>query len=253
VRAWLPPVVFGVVFLALWEMFVRVQGIQPYLLPRPTAIADEFSGNTGLIWGAVRVTGVNALVGLVGGVVLGLAVAFLGNRFRLLGDLVTPLTGVVAAMPIIVLVAIFNNLFAITSQVPRRLMVLVAVFFIVFVNVSKGLRQANPTQVELLRSYGAGPSAVLRKVKLPNALAYLFTALRQAAPVAVVTAFVAEYFGGPQDGLGTRIAQSISNSKQAAGWAYVLGACLLGLAFYLAALVGERVAMPWQARRAGRS
>lgn len=249
-RSWLPPLVFGAGFLVVWEAFVRIQDVKPYLLPRPTAVANEFTGNLGLILSAVRVTGVNALLGLIGGVLVGLAVAFVGNRFRLLGNLITPLAAVVAAMPIIVLVAIFNNLFSITSQVPRRLMVLVAVFFIVFINVSKGLRQSNATQLELLRSYGAGPSAILRKVKLPNALAFLFTALRQAAPVAVVTAFVSEYFGGPQDGLGTRIAQSISNSKQAAGWAYVLGACLLGLAFYLAALVGERVAMPWQARRA---
>ena len=166
----LPPVLFGAGFLVLWESFVRIQGIKPYLLPRPTAVIDEFGSNLGLIFGAVRVTGFNAALGLIGGVVVGLAVAFGGHRFRLLGKLISPLAAVVAAMPIIVLVAIFNNLFSITSQIPRRLMVLVAVFFIVFVNVSKGLDQSNPTQLELLRSYGAGPSAILRKVKLPNAL-----------------------------------------------------------------------------------
>ena len=152
-------------------------------------------------------------------------------------------------MPIIVLVAIFNNLFAITSELPRRLMVTVAVFFVVFVNVTKGLTQSNATQLELLRSYGASESAVIRKVRVPNALGYLFVALKQAAPLAVVTAFVAEYFGGNQNGLGSKITSAIATSKDTAGWAYVLAACLVGVLFYVLSTVLEYVAMPWARHR----
>jgi NitT/TauT family transport system permease protein len=147
-------------------------------------------------------------------------------------------------MPIIVLVATFNNLFSITSEIPRRLMVIVAVFFVVFVNVTKGLTQANATQLELMHSYGASPAAIIRKVRVPNALTFFFVALRQIAPLAVVTAFVSEYFGGKQNGLGARITQSIASSRDAAGWAYVLAACLLGLAFFVAALLIERAVAP---------
>jgi NitT/TauT family transport system permease protein len=86
-------------------------------------------------------------------------------------------------------------------------------------------------------------------VRVPHALEFFFVALRQAAPLAVVTAFVSEYFGGVQNGLGSRISQSIANSKDAAGWAYVLGACLLGLAFFMGSIALERIAMPWKARR----
>ena len=43
----------------------------------------------------------------------------------------------------------------ITSEVPRRLMVTLVVYFIVLVNVAKGLRQVQPTHLELLRSYAA--------------------------------------------------------------------------------------------------
>jgi NitT/TauT family transport system permease protein len=60
----------------------------------------------------------------------------------------------------------------------------------------------------------------------------------------VITAFVSEYFGGSQNGLGSRIVGNIAISANAAAWAYVLGACLLGLAFYAAAVALERVATP---------
>ena len=57
------------------------------------------------------------------------------------------------------LVAVFNNMFAITSEIPRRLMVTLVVYFIVLVNVAKGLRQVEATHLELLRSYAATPVA----------------------------------------------------------------------------------------------
>jgi NitT/TauT family transport system permease protein len=138
-----------------------------------------------------------------------------------------------------VLVAVFNNMFSITSEVPRRLMVTIVVQFIVLVHVARGLTQVDPTQLELMRSYAATESAILRKVRVPNAVPYLFTALRIAAPAAVITAFVSEYFGGSQNGLGSRIVSNIAISSNA-----TVGACLLGLAFFLAAVVLERLVTP---------
>jgi NitT/TauT family transport system permease protein len=81
-------------------------------------------------------------------------------------------------------------------------------------------------------------------VRIPNAIPYLFTSLKIAAPASVITAFVSEYFGGSQNGLGSRIVSNIALSNNAEAWAYVLGACLLGLAFYLTALILERVVAP---------
>jgi len=239
-----PPVVFGLAFLALWEAAVKVLDFRPYFLPAPSSILGQFRENRDLIWEAARVSGGNAFVGLLVGMVLGVAMSFLLGRFRLLNDLMTPLAVALNAVPIFVLVAVFNNMFSITSEVPRRLMVTLVVYFIVLVNVARGLREVDPTQLELMRSYAASDGAVLRKVRVPNAVPYLFTALKIAAPASVITAFVSEYFGGSQNGLGSRIVGSIAISKNAAAWAYVLGACLLGLTFYLTAVAVERVATP---------
>ena len=245
----LPPVLFGVTFLVLWELFVVTRHIKPFLLPKPSAIWGQFHANFRFVRSSTRVTGTNALVGLLLGVASGVLVALTASRFRLMRELIAPLAISVAAVPIIVLVAILNNLFSITSEVPRRLMVALVVFFIVFLNVSKGLAQADATQLELMRSYGASDASIIRKVRVPNALGYLFVALRQAAPLAVVTAFVSEYFGGTQNGLGARITQSIASSRDAAGWAYVLAACLLGLTFFVISIALERIAAPWRARQ----
>ena len=240
-RAVWPPVLFGVAFLALWELAVEVFDWKPYFLPKPSSIWEAFVDNLDLVWDAAAVSGRNALVGLVAGTVLGVAVSFLLMRFRLLNDMLSPLAIALNAIPIIVLVAVFNNMFAITSEIPRRLMVTLIVYFIVLINVAKGLRQVGPTHLELMRSYAATPTQVLTKTRIPNALPHLFTAIRIAAPNAVIVAFVAEYFGGPQNGLGNRITSNLSNSRNAVAWAYVLGACLLGLAFYLVSILLESI------------
>ncbi len=212
-------------------------------------IWKEAVHNAEFLRAAATVSGTNALVGLLCGIVLGCAVAMIANRFKILAEIVTPLSAAISAIPIVVVVSILNNMFRIGSEVPRRLMVTIVVFFVVFVNVARGLRQSNATQMELMRSYAASPSQVMKKVRFPNAMPFLFTAIKIAAPLAVTTAFVSEYFGGTQDGLGQKIPAAMANSKDPLGWAYVGAACALGLGFFIAANVLEYVAVPWQRSR----
>ena len=239
------------VFLLLWELFVVARDIKPYLLPKPSAIWSEFIGNRSQEWQTAKVSGLNALVGLL----VRHRCSACSRRSWPSGserwaNCSRPLAVAVNAVPIIVLASVFYAMFRPPARSPRRLMATLVVFFVVFVNVTRGLTQTSPTQIELMRSYAASPQAVLRKVRLPNALPYFFTALRIAAPLSVITAFVAEYFGGTQNGLGNRITSSIANSRNTTGWAYVAVACGLGLLSYLGALILERIVMPW--RRASR-
>jgi len=242
------PLCFGVSFLAIWEGAVVGFDLKPYFLAAPSKIAEQFFKNTTRIWEATVVSGTNALVGLVIGTILGIAMSFILSRFRFLSQLVTPLAISLNAIPIFVLVAVLNNMYSITSEIPRRFMVTLVVYFIVLVNVARGLTQVRSIHVELMRSYAASDLAILRKVRVPNAIPYLFTALKVAAPASVITAFVSEYFGGSQNGLGSRITSNIANSKNAAAWAYVLGACLLGLAFYTVSIILENLTRKGQTK-----
>lgn len=237
-----PPALFGVGFLVLWELVVRIFDIAPFTLPAPSAIFTAFVERFGQVREATFETGTNALVGLLLGIVLGVLASLLTVRFVQVEALLTPLAVAVNAIPIVVIVPILNNmLFGTTSQLPRRLMVMLIVFFVVFVNVSKGLRQVSATHLELMRSYAASPTEIMYKVRVPNALGYLFTALKIAAPLAVITAFVAEYFGGVQNGLATGVRNSLNGSKDVT-WAYVIGASTLGLTFYVISVALESAA-----------
>jgi NitT/TauT family transport system permease protein len=89
----------------------------------------------------------------------------------------------------------------------------------------------------------------MAKVRVPNTLPFFFTAIRTAAPIAVIIALVSEYFGGTQDGLGTKIASTLNGSNKALGFAYVVGGSIVGLLFFAGANLLEYLVVPWQRRR----
>ncbi|WP_258064264.1 ABC transporter permease subunit [Rathayibacter rathayi] len=71
-----------------------------------------------------------------------------------------------------------------------------------------------------------------RTITLPGAVPYVFMGLRIASSLAVISALVAEYFGGPVSGLGKSITTVASGSDYAFAYAYVLGAVLVGVMFF---------------------
>jgi NitT/TauT family transport system permease protein len=249
-RLWtvLPPVVVGLAAVGAWQVTVTAGRIAPYILPAPSEIGTEFVEQRANIWHAALASGANALIGLIGGSVVAIVLALAASRWRPLSEVSLPFAAVVNALPIIALAPVLNNMFETTSSIPRRLVTGIVVFFPVFINTLRGLREVDPIHRELMRSYAASGWTFAVKVRLPGALPYVFTGLRQASSLAVIAAVVAEYFGGLQNGLGSRITSAAAFTAYPRAWAFVAGACLLGLVFYLTTLLVERLAMPYRSR-----
>jgi len=243
-----PPVVVALVFLGLWQAIVVVNDIKPYLLPAPSLIYTSLTDNLSGVVEAALYTATTAVLGLAIGIVIGSVIALIASRFVVVNKLATPLAAGLAAVPIIALTPILNNMFDITSRTPRVLVTVIIVFFPIFVNVTRGLTQIQPAHLELMKSLNAAPGKVMRLLRIPNALPFFLTGMKIAAPLAVIAALVAEYFGGPQQGLGARIASSAANTAYGRAWAYVVAAIVVGLLFYLAVLLLERLATPWTGR-----
>jgi NitT/TauT family transport system permease protein len=81
------------------------------------------------------------------------------------------------------------------------------VFFVVFFNVSQGVREANATLVDNARMLGMSERQLLRHVYWPSALSWMFSSLHTSVGFAVVGAVVGEYLGASA-GLGYLIQQA---------------------------------------------
>lgn len=232
----LAPLAFGVLFIGLWQALVTGLKIEPFIVPSPAAILGQFVTNLDTVAAGSLRTGSNALIGLLVGTVVGVLAAVVASQLRLFDSLAAPAVAALSVMPIVALAPVLYTMYGADVETARQLVAGLAVLIPVYLNTLRGLRQVRPVHRDLMRVYAATPRQQQLAVTLPTAAPYLFTGLRIASSLAVISALVAEYFGGPIGGLGKSITSAASSSNYPLAWAYVVGAILLGLAFYCVAL-----------------
>jgi NitT/TauT family transport system permease protein len=244
-REWLPAVAVLALGLGLWEGLVAAFAVQRFLLPPPSDILQTFWNERGTLWGAGWYTFKEALGGFVIGCSAGVLFALVVARWTLLRVAVMPYAIAASAIPIIAFAPITNQWFGLLNPLSKMMIAAVLCFFPVFVNTLRGLTSVRTSSIELMRSYAAGELAIFRRVRLPNALPYIFSALKVASVLAMIGAVVAEYFGGSQGALGVQIRNSAALFAFETAWAAILVASILGVAFYLAIALLERATLDW--------
>lgn len=245
-RDWVPAAAFLVLALVAWQVLVSVLSVQRFLLPKPTQIASAFWNERHSLWSAGWFTFQEALGGFVIGSGLAILVGLVLARWKPLRSAVMPYAIAANAIPIIAFAPITNAWFSPLSKSSKMAIAAVLCFFPVLVNTIRGLSSVRPESIELMRSYAAGEVEIFRRVRVPAALPYIFTALKVASVLAMIGAIVGEYFGGSIEALGVQIKNSASLFQFETAWAAILVASLLGIAFYLAVALAERIVTRWQ-------
>jgi NitT/TauT family transport system permease protein len=150
-----------------------------------------------------------------------------------------------SAVPIIAIAPILNNWFGVLNPVSKMMMAALLCFFPVMINVTRGLVEVQPASLELMRSYAATELQVLRKLRVPNMLPFLFTALKVGASLAFIGAIVGEYFGGTSDVLGRVVLTAMSSGSYDLAWAGILIGAVGAIVLFLVISTVERFAIPW--------
>jgi NitT/TauT family transport system permease protein len=247
VRRYVPAALLFLVGLALWEAVVAIFDIKGFLLPPPSEVLREYRETQSVVWSAGLVTLREALGGFLIGSTAAVLAAFGAARFTLLRQGAMPFAIAASSAPIIALAPIMNSWFGSTNPLSKMAVVAVMVFFPVMINGVKGLTEVQAGELELLSSYAARPGEVLRKVRVPHSLPFLFSAFKVASALSLIGAIVAEYFGGPRRALGVFISTQAAGSRLAAAWSAILVGSFLGIVFYVVILAVERRLMPWHA------
>jgi NitT/TauT family transport system permease protein len=242
---WVPALVVAAVVIGLWQGLIVAFHVQQFLLPKPSSIVSAFWTQRHQLWPAGWYTFKEALGGFAIGSGLGLLAATFVSRFKSAGAALMPIFIAANAVPIIAFAPIFGAWFNPIS--PRSKMAVAAVlcFLPVMVNTLRGLQSASPRQLELMRSYHASELQIWRRVRIPTALPFLFTALKVASVLAMIGAIVGEYFGGALNALGVLINSDAAVFQFTTAWAGILVASLLGISLYAAVVLTERIVVRW--------
>lgn len=244
-RYYLPTIVVFVAVIAFWEVFVRVSGIQTFFLPAPSVIVTRFFQVFNEVWSASLYTLSEAVGGFVVGCALGVIVAFVTARWTIAREVLLPFSIAANSIPIVAFAPIMNNWFGLLNPTSKMAIVAIIVFFPMMINTTRGLVEVDAGALELMRSYAASDFEILRRLRLPNALPYMFNAFKVGAALSMIGAIVGEFFGGPFNSLGQYITQKASLFDFPETWAAIIIGSLLGIAFYLVIVAIERIVMPW--------
>jgi NitT/TauT family transport system permease protein len=203
------------------------------------------------LWHHALFTAKEAVVGFLFGAVVGFGLGALLSQFRVLQRGIMPYVVASQTIPIlavapIVVVGLGNvAFFGWTMSNWERVAVIAAylTFFPVTVNTIRGLQSVDPRALELMHSYAASTWRTLWKLRFPASLPYVFSALKVAATASVVGAIIAEPASSIQEGLGGAIVnfnQYYSLDPKSL-WATNLIAALLGIGFFLAVVLAEKL------------
>lgn len=241
----LVPVLFGIGIFYVWEILVNGFQIPTILLPSPSEIWPVIESYQATLWRDFQQTYLKAVIGgFAMGCGGGFAVALLVDRMPFMQRGLLPLGSMVSALPIIGVAPILVMWFGPDWQ-SKAAVVVVMTFFPMLVNAHTGLAATTAMELDLMRSYGAGYWRTLFKVRLPNALPFIFNALKINSTLALIGAIVAEFFGSPTAGMGFRISMEVGRLHIPQVWATIAVAALAGSVSYGILALMERGSTFW--------
>lgn len=195
-------------------------------------------------------TAKEALLGFAMGTTLGLILAVIFVHSAVLQRGLMPFVVASQTIPILAIapmVVIWASK-ADISELGVPIIAAYLAFFPVTIYALRGLADVPQTALELMHSYAASPLEILFKLRFPNAVPYIFTALKITAPASVVGAVIGELPSGIQDGLGGAIinfAQYYTSAPPRL-WATNLITALLGILFFCVIALVEKIVVRWK-------
>ena len=191
---------------------------------------------------AALFTGKEALVGFLMGASLGFFIAVSLVHSRLMQRAFLPYIVASQTIPMLA-VAPMVVVWLQAGWLSVAVIAAYLTFFPVAINTLRGLQSADPRAHELLRTYAASRWKVLWHLRVPASLPYLFSALKVSATASVVGAIIGELPSSIEGGLGGAILNfnQYYSLVPANLWATNLIAAALGIAFFLAVVVAEKL------------
>jgi NitT/TauT family transport system permease protein len=194
------PAAFLLAFVGAWTLGVNLYNIPVYVLPTPLEIVMSFDGElVGLVPHA-KTTLWEAFFGWVVGNAIGISLGAVMAQFRVIRRSIYPYVIVLRSLPVVAFAPLLIIWMGVNSG-PILAAATITTFFPSLVNSISGFSSTDQLTKELMYSLNASRWEVFRKVKIYNALPYIFSALRISVALTFVGAVVGEWLVGSQ-GLG---------------------------------------------------
>jgi NitT/TauT family transport system permease protein len=230
--------------LVIWQLFVMISGIRPYLLPAPTQIFVELFDSFSVLIEHTWVTLVESLAGFLIAAVVGVGLAVVMVAVPFLRGLVMP--GLVAfnVVPKVAFAPLLIIWLGLGIQSKIALSFLIA-FLPIVVNTITGLIDIEPEMLNLVKLMKARSRLQFTKIRLPHALPAMFDGFKIALPIAIIGAIVAEFVAS-SEGLGYLIVAAGVQLNTTLVFASIFMIVIFSMVLYALLLFVESRFLSWR-------
>lgn len=233
-------------FFAFWQLLVVVTGLKEFILPSPLTtfgrifdpqIAPQYEW-----WKHFSTTLYEIGLSFVVTAVLGVATAIAMVWSKAINTIVTPIFAVFNSLPKIAFAPLFLLWFG-YGVFPNILIAVLMAYFPVVINTVAGLTHVDEDLLDLVRYLKASKAQTFIKIRIPNALPYMFTGFRVSSTLCAVGAIVGEFVASRQ-GLGFLLKSSQGMLDTPTMFACLILISTLGLSLFGLISLAERLLLP---------
>jgi NitT/TauT family transport system permease protein len=230
--------------LLAWEMAVRAFGVRSIILPPPSEILYVMGTRYQLLlthlWPSLYMTILGFLLSVIGGIVVAILITY--SRIIRLG--LYPVIVVSQVVPKISIAPLFIVWFG-AGMVSSLMLAFLVAFFPMTINAAMGFESVDEDIHKMARTFMGSPWQIFWKVRIPNALPYIFAGMKISITLAIIGVIVSEFVAS-QEGIGYLIKLSSGLLDTPLMMAAITMLSLAGLALYAIIAVAERRTIYWQ-------
>jgi ABC-type nitrate/sulfonate/bicarbonate transport system permease component len=241
------------IVLALWQAVVSFTDVSPYVAKGPADVwnflfvddpdlRSTAAEHRSELFDLARVTLKDAALGFVVGMTVAIVLAVLFTLSKTVEVGVMPLALLLRSVPLVSIAPVIILVTGRGTEASVAVIAAIVVLFPALANVLFGLSRANPESLDVVRVFGGGSLAALRKVAVPGALPSVFAAARVSVPGAVTGALLAEWLSTGK-GIGGMIQKFSASAQFDNLWSSVAIITVLTLVLYNLVQVAENVVL----------
>ncbi len=238
----LAPLAVGVIALILWELFVRITNMPPFLLPGPLLVVQALIKDWNTLFGSLMITVQITLVAFIAAVVSGVFISVLFVQSKWIERSFFPYAVILQTTPIVAIAPLIILWIRRVVPEPNTTFAALVVcawivaFFPIISNTTLGLNSVDHNLRNVFQLYRASKWQTLIYLQLPAALPYFLGGLKISGGLALIGAVVAEFVagtGGARSGLAYQILMASYNLQIPRMFAALLLTTVLGVLIFV--------------------
>lgn len=233
-----------VALIGVWQLVCSLEIVPGFMLPSPGAVVKALIEDFDLLMMHAKTTLLEALFGLLIGVIIGFLLAVMMDSFKLLRKITYPLLVISQTIPTVAIAPLLVLWFG-YEMLPKVVLIVLTTFFPVAIGLYEGFSSCDRDCINLLRSMGANRLQIFGYVKIPASITPFFSALKISASYSIVGAVISEWLGG-FEGLGvymTRVKNAYRYDKM---FAVIILISLLSLILMGIISFAHKKLTPWE-------